>query len=396
VIRVAANPVKIVFSFLSHSALQTRNNSSTKMITIHVPSNDKDSIINKIESTGLEFTGIDLDFSKYNIELLGNKTNIRVTKKLSDVATASTRYELKKYNFNYAKLQSATINGKSLDKPSFRGTALEIYKSIGSFDKIKPITTANIERGKRSDKGYTYYKDMDFSIQPQVTSAAIRETLNMANAYDIQLNMVIQLKSGELINVVNNKLPLQISQQLSQPSEHTQIAVQEDEPITEVTSPTAKSDKSYIMSLQDLNNYDFTDSKVISTKLQQTEISNPNFRNVRFGVYGIIGADKALAQTSGGIKKGQYTKSGYSYVKSVDISCQSKNSQASAREILNMALINQIELDMVIQVKDGTNVKIVNQLQPVNTPTLSLTTPDTLNTPLSITKPKVMTQSSYV
>ena len=57
----------------------------------------------------------------------------------------------------------------------------------------------NIEKGNRYDCGYTYYKDLGFSVQRKDTIGTLTEIIHISKKYNVNINIEILLQNEKII-----------------------------------------------------------------------------------------------------------------------------------------------------------------------------------------------------
>jgi hypothetical protein len=102
----------------------------------------------------------------------------------------------------HTKLMKAVIGGNQLPNPKWNDlvrTAHEIaFDKVGrDFDKLRPVTTANIVKGSKSIDGYSPLGNLGFSIQGVAANDALRIALGIARKLVLPLEVVFEWREKE-------------------------------------------------------------------------------------------------------------------------------------------------------------------------------------------------------
>jgi hypothetical protein len=107
----------------------------------------------------------------------------------------------------------------------------------------------------------------------------------------------------------------------------------------------------------DVENLNFTQSKILECIINKKNISRLNYRSILMHIYNILGDKKIIKKnTRLNIEYGEYTNKGYKYIENLDISLQGTDSNMTIKEILNQCKKNKIKIHMKIVMNDGKEI----------------------------------------
>lgn len=96
-------------------------------------------------------------------------------------------------NLTHTKVLEVSIDGQPLAKANWNSIHDQLLrlamKRVGSFDKLRPLSTANIVPGRKDDEGYGYLPDIDISVQGQDANGACRSAVALAQALGAALEI---------------------------------------------------------------------------------------------------------------------------------------------------------------------------------------------------------------
>jgi hypothetical protein len=101
-------------------------------------------------------------------------------------------------DLKYSTLQKYCINNISFKRLKYMSFLIELYKIINCQDLISN-STMNIEKGNRYDCGYTYYKDLGFSVQGKDTIGTLTEIIHISKKYNVNISIEILLQNEKII-----------------------------------------------------------------------------------------------------------------------------------------------------------------------------------------------------
>ena len=101
-------------------------------------------------------------------------------------------------DLKYSTLQKYCINNIYFKRLKYMSFLIELYKIINCQDLISN-STMNIEKGNRYNCGYTYYKDLGFSVQGKDTIGTLTEIIHISKKYNVNINIEILLQNEKII-----------------------------------------------------------------------------------------------------------------------------------------------------------------------------------------------------
>ena len=133
------------------------------------------------------------DISKYSITFKDN--NLILECKKSDYLSEK---DFLKQDLKYSVMQIGYINGEVYTKSKYMSFLIFLYKTINDIELISK-STMNIEKGNRYDSGYTYYKDLEFSVQGKDAIGTLSEIIHISKEYKINIELEILLANNKII-----------------------------------------------------------------------------------------------------------------------------------------------------------------------------------------------------
>ena len=109
-----------------------------------------------------------------------------------------SKKELLSQDLKYSRLKMCYIDNKICKISKYKSFLIELYRSIYDKDFILN-STMNIERGNRYDSGYTYYEDLEISVQGKDVLGTLTEICHISNAYNINIELELMLKNKKII-----------------------------------------------------------------------------------------------------------------------------------------------------------------------------------------------------
>jgi len=93
------------------------------------------------------------------------------------------------------------INNIQFQKLKYNSIILYLYELIKDINKIKSESLLNISLEKKYTDGYTYYKNLDISVQGVNANKSIKEIYKQATSNNIKINITIRLENNNIINL---------------------------------------------------------------------------------------------------------------------------------------------------------------------------------------------------
>lgn len=106
--------------------------------------------------------------------------------------------EMLNMDFKSSFLESVSINNCDIECKSYIHLLQEIYKVIGA-DVVINMTTLNVTREKKTNKGFIWNESLQLSIQRADSNRIIREILKYTEK-NLNLKMRIKLNNETYIN----------------------------------------------------------------------------------------------------------------------------------------------------------------------------------------------------
>ena len=155
--------------------------------------NDLKSIKSSFEFNIINNNIIISNISKYSISFDNNNLILEY----KDDKYLSEK-EFLSQDLKYSTLQKYCINNIYFKRLKYMSFLIELYKIINCQDLISN-STMNIEKGNRYNCGYTYYKDLGFSVQGKDTIGTLTEIIHISKKYNVNINIEILLQNEKII-----------------------------------------------------------------------------------------------------------------------------------------------------------------------------------------------------
>ena len=95
----------------------------------------------------------------------------------------------------HTRVLEARLNGRII-RPKWNNLVIAIHQialeKLESFDRLKMMTLSNIVEGKRSDSGFKYVTETDFSIQYCDSNHAWQNSLHLAKKLDFEIEVHLE------------------------------------------------------------------------------------------------------------------------------------------------------------------------------------------------------------
>jgi hypothetical protein len=111
--------------------------------------------------------------------------------------------DLGKYNFSNSKIKEVTINNGSSTIKSLSKILSQIYKQIGSSNKIIKNTKLNIIKVENKVKGREFIRNLGISYPKPDSNLCVFEIVNQCEMNEIKIDLKFELVNKELIKVKN-------------------------------------------------------------------------------------------------------------------------------------------------------------------------------------------------
>jgi len=76
-----------------------------------------------------------------------------------------------------------------------------IYDMVGNTEDIIKNTILNIKEGKKNDKGFSYYENLNISVQGADANKTIKEIINQCVKKKIRILLQIELNDGKIYSI---------------------------------------------------------------------------------------------------------------------------------------------------------------------------------------------------
>ncbi len=114
-----------------------------------------------------------------------------------------------------------------------------------------------------------------------------------------------------------------------------------------------------ISDFNDIKKYDFRKSTILSSLLDDEEITKLKYKSILENIYKIINdGTKIIKNSKLNIKTIKKIDEGFYYLEDLGISIQGVDSNKCLLEIINQCIENEISLIMKIKLNDETNINI--------------------------------------
>lgn len=125
------------------------------------------------------------------------------TEKYKELENNINIIEIKNNNFYFSKIKNAIINNKKLENLNYVKLIILCYSEINNIDKILENNIVKIEKNKKNDKGFKYFKDLNISIQGQDAKYSITEVIRQCIINKLDFDINIELKNKNILKLTN-------------------------------------------------------------------------------------------------------------------------------------------------------------------------------------------------
>lgn len=119
----------------------------------------------------------------------------RVSKTMFVDSTVLQLDPLRPDDLGHTRVLEARLNGRTL-RPKWNYLVIAVHQlaleRLGSFDMLKKMTLSNIVQGERSDSGFKYVAETDFSIQYTDSNHSWQNSLHLAMKLDFEIEVHLE------------------------------------------------------------------------------------------------------------------------------------------------------------------------------------------------------------
>ena len=114
---------------------------------------------------------------------------------------------IENYVFTSSKILECNLNNNIIIRLKYKHIIESIYDILNDRSLIMKNTVLNIQKGQKTNHGYTYNKNLDISIQRVDANKCIKEIVKQCTINNINISMKIKLKNGDVVhfNHTSNK-----------------------------------------------------------------------------------------------------------------------------------------------------------------------------------------------
>ena len=119
----------------------------------------------------------------------------KVSRETSTDSTVLQLDPLRPDDLGHTRVLEARLNGRTI-RPKWNYLVIVVHQlaleRLGSFDKLKKMTLSNIVQGERSDSGFKYVTETDFSIQYTDSNHSWKNSLHLAMKLGFEIEVHLE------------------------------------------------------------------------------------------------------------------------------------------------------------------------------------------------------------
>ena len=129
----------------------------------------------------------------------------KITNKVNFLINDNENIKLiKNNNMRFSKIKKSIINNKDTKIKSYSPLIKYCYQQINDINKIIKNTTMQIENGTRTTNGFTYFDELNISIQGADAKHSIIEIIMQCIINKFSFDIEIELKNNKVLKLKSN------------------------------------------------------------------------------------------------------------------------------------------------------------------------------------------------